>query len=273
MSRRLLRVMWVSANLLAVPCVAVGQTDVGALVTDRPDFTESSKVVGRGIVQLESGTMFEFDGAGDERNRTVTAPLTLMRLGVSERLELRLSSDGGVFTAYGQGPGRITASGGSDVELGAKVVFFEREARGFAMALIPMLSLPVGSRAMTSGTYDPAVKVTWAQSLSRGFELAGNVNLSRLSDSLGRYAEQAYSVSMGHDLVGNWAMYTEGFGFVTPARDSGQAWTVNAGVTHPLGNNFQFDVEAGRGLTAAAPDWFLGMGMAVRTSALRRLAR
>jgi hypothetical protein len=78
---------------------------------------------------------------------------------------------------------------------------------------------------------------------------------------------------MGHHLIGGWAMYAEGFGFVTPTRDYGQAWTVNAGVTRPVGSNFQFDIEAGRGVTAAAPDWFLGMGMAIRTSALRRLAR
>lgn len=273
MKRRVCRTVLLGVGVLMLAQGAAAQTDVGELVTDRPDFTESSKVVGRGIVQLESGTMFEFDGAGDERSRTVTAPLALMRLGVSDRVELRLSSDGGVFSALGQGAGRATTSGGADIELGAKVVLFERAESGFAMGLIPMLSLPTGSAAMTSGTYDPAVKVTWAKSLQRGFELSGNVNLSGLRDRVGRYAEHAYSVSVGHDLMGSWAMYAEGFGFVTPGRDLGQAWTMNAGVTHPLGNNFQFDVEAGRGVTAAAPDWFLGMGMAVRTSALRRLAR
>lgn len=269
-SRRVWQAVCVCA-VLVVPEYAWAQTDAGELVTDRPDFTESSRVVGRGIIQVESGTLIELDGSGDQRSRTVTAPLALMRLGVSPRLELRLSGNGGIFSSYGQGPSRLTATGGSDIELGAKYVLVNREDSGFAMGLIPMLSLPVGSDVMSSGTYDPAVKFTWAQSLRRGFELSGNVNLSRLSDGLGRYTEQAYSLSMGHDLVGAWAMYAEAFGFVTPGRDYGQAWTANAGVTHPFGPNFQFDVEAGRGLTAAAPDWFIGIGMAVRTSALRRL--
>lgn len=268
----LARVVVTMAVAIMMPRVAVAQTDaVGDLVTDRPDFTESSRVVGRGIVQVESGTLLELDGAGDERSRTFTAPLVLMRLGVSRRLELRLSGDGDIVTASGRGPGRVTSRGGSDMEVGAKWVLLEREDSGFAMGIIPMLSLPIGSTLQSSGTYDPAVKLTWAKSLRRGFELSGNVNLSRLSDTFGRYSEQAYSVSIGHDLVGDWGMYAEGFGFVTPSRDAGQAWTANAGVTHPIGSNAQFDVEAGRGLTAAAPDWFIGMGMAIRTSALRRL--
>lgn len=269
-NRRVWQMLSVCAVLMT-PGIAAAQSDIGELVTDRPDFTESSQVVGRGIIQIESGTLIELDGSGDTGSRSVTAPLALMRLGVSSRLELRLSGDGGTFSRYGQGSARTTVSGGSDIEVGAKYVLLNREDMGFAMGVIPMLSVPVGSAAMSSGTYDPAVKLTWAKSLQRGFELSGNVNVSRLNDSLGRYAEHAYSVSVGHDLAGAWAMYAEGFGFVTPGRDYGQAWTANAGVTHPLGGNLQFDVEAGRGLTAAAPDWFIGMGMAVRTSALRRL--
>jgi len=266
------RQVWVAAVMLLVGGAngAWAQTDVGELVTDRPDFTESSLVVAPRVLQVEMGSAFEVDGRGDDRNRTFTTPLALMRLGLGRNLEFRLSGDGDILASSGRGPGRVSVSGGSDVELGMKWTFYQNPSNGFALGIIPMLSLPVGSAAMTSGTYDPTVKFTWARDLPAGLGLSGNVNVSRLSDVDGRFTEQAYSLSLGHGLTGNWAAYWETYGFVTPGRDGGQAWTVNGGVTRAIGGNLQVDVEAGRGVTAAAPDWFVSFGMAVRTAALRR---
>ena len=42
------------------------------------------------------------------------------------------------------------------------------------------------------------------------------------------------------------------------------ACTFNTGVARALGANAQIDVEVGRGLTAPASDWFVGIGYAVR---------
>lgn len=270
-----IRRVWVGVcGLLLVLALArngaAQATDLGELVTDRPDFTESSNVVGKGVMQFETGSSIEFDGTGDAHSRTVTLPLALMRLGVSKRLELRLSGDGGIFTTYGQGTSRFRTNAASDMEVGAKWVFLDREASGFAMAVIPMMSLPIGSAVSSSGSLDPTVKLTWAKSLPSGFELSGNYNVARLRDDLGRYSEQAHSVSLGHDIGAGFGMYWEGYGFITSGRPYGAAWTLNTGITHGIGGNTQLDLEIGRGVTAAAPDWFVGVGMGIRTAALRR---
>src|SRR5882672_7148159 len=65
--------------------------------TDRPDFVESSAVVGRGRFQLETSVAGERDNAGGLRLRTLSTP-TLLRLGVSENIELRVESDGAMHT-------------------------------------------------------------------------------------------------------------------------------------------------------------------------------
>ena len=264
---------WALAVVLAaffLPARAAAQGDVSDLVTDRPDFTESSAVVGRGMLQVEMGSTFESEGASDARTRTFTAPLGLVRLGIARSLELRLSGAGDIISSYGQGLGSVSVSGGSDLEIGMKWVFLDHEDKGFAMAVIPMLSLPVGSVAMSSSTYDPTVKLTWAKTLSRGFDLSGNFNVSRPTDVDGRYTEQAYSASLAHALSTNWGGYWEVYGFVPLGREDGQAWTANTGVTRSIGSSAQVDVEVGRGVTAAAPDWFVGVGVGIRTSALRR---
>src|SRR5437868_5360517 len=64
------------------------------LVTDRPDFTESSEVVRRGAYQFESGVTFESDVVDGARGRSVSAPGSLLRIGLGRRTELRISTDG-----------------------------------------------------------------------------------------------------------------------------------------------------------------------------------
>ena len=260
-----------AVSVLALfPATAFAQTqsELPELVTDRPDFTESSMVVGRGMLQVEMGVTLESDGEADERERPLTLPLALIRFGVSRRLELRLSTDGYVVNSIGTGPGKYTNTGHADVEVGAKYVLWPTGKRGEALAVIPIVSLPTGDDDFTSGTVDPTIKFTWAADLPKAFAISGNVNISRLSDDLGRsYVEQVLSVSVGRDLTGGWTAYWEVFG-VMPHPDS-NGWTVNTGISHLVGANAQVDFEVGRGVTTAATDWFIGAGVGLRTSALR----
>ena len=80
--------------LAAAPGLAQSQTQTQnshpapELITDRPDFTESSEVVGRGVVQLESGLTF---ASRMPAVRQVTLPELLVRIGLGDRVELRLA--------------------------------------------------------------------------------------------------------------------------------------------------------------------------------------
>ena len=59
-----------------------------SIATDRPDFVESSDVVGQGRVQIETGFSEERDRSGGVKTKIRTTP-TLIRIGVSDTLELR----------------------------------------------------------------------------------------------------------------------------------------------------------------------------------------
>ena len=234
------------------------------LVTDRPDFTESSEVVGRGLFQLEAGASVE----GDGRARSLALPAALLRLGVGDRAELRLGTDGFV-SQHGAG---LRASGAGDMEVGAKVRLFDQSVAGLDIAIIPAISLPTGSDSQSSGGADPSVKVTWARTLPHDLGLTGNVNVASLTEGATRFRQQAFSVSLGRALFAGWGGFVETYGFSPMARGSDAGLIVDGGITRPAGANLQFDVEAGRGLTADAPDWFFGVGMAIRgrTAGARR---
>src|SRR5690242_18428459 len=102
-----------TAALLAGPaltCAAQTGGGVPELVTDRPDFTESSEVVGPRVVQIESGFTLEQD---DASTRQMTAPQMLVRVGIGRRAELRFAGDGFVSQSLSTAAGHVRTSGRS----------------------------------------------------------------------------------------------------------------------------------------------------------------
>jgi hypothetical protein len=252
-----LRVFSVAAILLTgcADAFAQARPDVPEIVTDRPDFTESSEVIPGGWLQLESGISFE----GESSVRAFTAPSALLRIGLGRRAELRLGADGFLSESVSD----VRHSGRSDMEIGAKYKVFDQATRGFDFALLPIVSLPTGTAGFTSGGVDPTLKVTWGRDLPGGFGLTGNVNFSSLTEDGSRFHQEAVSLSVGHDLAFGFGGYAEVYGFSKMSAADGAGVTVNGGVSRLLGRHVQIDVEAGRGLTSASPDWFVGFGVAV----------
>ena len=66
------------------------------LVTDRPDFTESTDAVPRGRFQLEMGYTFPYDRETTDRVRNLTAPESPLSLGRVDAFRLPLGG-GGLF--------------------------------------------------------------------------------------------------------------------------------------------------------------------------------
>ena len=246
------------ALLLGAATVCAGQTSAPApdLVTDRPDFTESSEVVGHRIIQVESGLTFE---QTDRQRRQVTAPQLLVRVGAGPRVELRFAGDGVVSQSQQTPSGAVRTTGRSDVEIGAKFKFLDSTA--VAMSVIPFVSLPTASQGFSSTGYDPGFKLTAARDLPRGFALSGNFNLADVTADGRRAWTREASLSLGRALGGAFGAYWEAYGTLDGGRCD---CTANTGVTMALGANGQLDVEIGRGISGEAQDWFVGIGFAVR---------
>ena len=258
---RLLQTSFLTAALCAgraLTCAAQTGAAVPELVTDRPDFTESSEVVGHRVVQIESGLTLE---QSDASTRQVTAPQMLVRVGFGPRFELRFAGDGFVSQSLRTPVGHVRTSGRSDIELGAKLKFGDAARAGMDLAVIPFLSLPTASSGFSSNGYDPGFKLTAARDLPRGFGLSGNFNAAGVTTEAGRVWEREASLSLGHGLGGPFGAYWETYGTLV---NGGCDCTVNTGVTMALSANGQIDVEVGRGVSGKAQNWFVGVGFAVR---------
>jgi hypothetical protein len=124
--------------------------------------------------------------------------------------------------------------------------------------------VPLGCVAFSSGDWDPTLKLALGKDLPKGFSLGGNVNLSSLTTPDGRFFQTAFSASLGRSLGRGFGGYWEVFGFSPWDKGSSAAWLANTGVTRSLGRKAQADIRVGKRLSEAGPNWFWGVGLAVR---------
>ena len=249
-----------AALLLAVAFSAQAEVPPGALpemITDRPDYTESVEVVGKAVIQAEHGITLDREGDA----HSLSTPEILLRIGVSQRIELRLGTDGFLMEHGSEG----IFKGRADTEIGAKIAILEQKGRFRpAFSIIPILSLPSRDEHFSSSGYDPTIKLVWSRDLPAGFSLGGNVNFTSLTENDGRFLQTAASWSLGHDLPAGFGAYWEVFGFSPWERGGKASWIANSGITHGLGKNAQVDVRAGKRITEAGPNCFVGVGFAAR---------
>lgn len=233
--------------------------------TDRPDFTESTDVVGPGVMQLEGGLLLSRHALGAESAHGLLGPSPLLRIGVSRRVELRLSTDGLATESIlgARGDLREHHAGISDVEIGAKLQLWdERELRP-AFAVIGALSIPTGSYFSSSGR-DPLAVLCWSKSLPGGFDAGGNVNFRWLA--AGSQAEKDVSLTVGRKLGRGFGAFVEIYRLAPIDNDEAAHAIADIGITKLVGHNTQFDIEIGHTTNARTPYWFVGAGFAIRVS-------
>jgi hypothetical protein len=247
--------LWVTLLLLGVPTTALSQDD--PLVTDRPDFTESASVPGRGRVQGEGGWTVE--GAGHARGHSLGE--VLVRIGLGDRFEARIEP--GSWVSVDDGEEEV--SGLDDAGLGVKVLLVRDSPPAVpAVALLVSSSLPTGEDAIGESGWQPEARLALGWALSELWSLGANAGWGRPQEGGERFDQALGSVALGRSLGERLAAFAELYGFA-PAEPGGEdAVHADGGLTLALGPDAQLDVRAGVGLTDAAADWLFGLGLARR---------
>ena len=243
------------------------------LITDRPDFTESTEAVPAGHLQLETGYTFTYDRESKDRVRDHTAPELLLRIGVVEDFELRIGWDGyswtdNRFQGETRGGRRVIrddwTQGGRDLSLGFKYKFVEQDGLIPHLGVIGAITVPSGSAGVSSGDVEPEIVLLWAYDITDSFAVAGNVGFAAPTDDGDRFFQASASLSAAVALSEKVGAYVEYFGFYPNAEHSDAAHTINGGLTYLINNNFQIDWRIGAGLNEEADDFFTGVGFAFR---------
>ncbi len=240
------------------------EAQVPALVSDRPDQTESSETVGAGYVQFEFGwTHSECDDGGDVTSNAF--PEMLVRVGVVDDLELRFGFDGHVWE---KADNVGSENGAGDLGVSLKWKLWTEAGRRPQTAVLAGTSIPAGDAPFSSERFAPSIRLacshTLSETLSLGYNAAGLWTTEE--DAAGdrdTTASVAYSAVLGIALSDQFGTFVEFFG-ARPTGAGKPAHSLDTGLTCLIAENIQIDVGGGVGLSDAADDWFVGAGLVWR---------
>lgn len=234
-----------------------------AIATDRPDFVESSDVVGAGRFQVETGLASDRHTQDGITVRTFTTP-TLFRYGIGETTELRLETDG--FTrerARDSVAGTsTTARGWSDLSFGIKWHVLEGKDSTPGVAWLLHVDTATGSKAFRGAGLRPSLRAAIEWELPENFSLGvmPGVYVDR-NDAGKRFTGAIFAATIGKEWSPRWHSFLEVAGQqLASKRNGGSVVTLDAGLAFVATPTLQFDVEVARGLSDAAPDFQSGVG-------------
>jgi hypothetical protein len=236
------------------------------LASDRPDFTETSCTVGRGVNQLEMGYTYFNNRDGGNESQSHSYPELLLRAGMfADWFELRVgwsySSGYEAFDVLTR-----STSGAEDLYTGVKLGLTPQQGIWPEMALVPQTTIPLGG-ANSDEAVLPGMNWLYGWDIFEWLSMAGTtqVNMAVDDESQDKFLEFAQSWTFGYTLTESWGAYTEWFAIVPSGAETIQTeHYFDAGLTYRVTNNLQLDVRIGKGVSSNALDYFAGTGIVVR---------
>ena len=247
------RARWrlVIATLFCAASANMGLAQSGGeeIVTDRPDITESAVVVPKASLQAENGLTW----TNDHLDNLVALCQTLLRLGLSDRTELRLT-----LPSYSLGMSRgLGSSGVSDISVGFKQQLGPLPG-GFDLSLIVATSVPSGARDKTTHRLDPFLKVPWSRELGNGWSIGGMASIFWPTEDGKRNLTWEPTFVIQRDLSRALDVFAE-YGGDYP-QHGGARQTIHFGTAYRINSTNQLDFHFGFGLSPATPQRFFAAG-------------
>jgi hypothetical protein len=219
--------------------------------TDRPDTTNSSRVVPYGSLQVENGV----DWTVRQRSDVISGTETRLRLGVAQCTEVLADVPTYFYSLDGH-----ASSGFSDF-----VVSIKRELPvpfGFDLSATGGLGFPTGASKISSHGYDPYIQFPWSRRLSEDWSLHGMFTVAWFTSQHAFNPTFEPTLSLERDFGPTHDLFVEYVGdypnHVRPSQvlDAGGSWRVT--------RLQQLDFHVGFGLNSSSPDHFFGIGYSFR---------
>lgn len=238
-----------------------------AIATDRPDFVESSDVVGKGRFQIETGLAFDRDAQDGVKSRLRSTP-TLLRIGVSDKVELRFETDGALRLSTEEAGVTSHVSGHADLAIGVKWhVQDGDEASGRpGTAWLLHVDTASGSREFRGKGWRPSLRYVAEWELPDGYSVGVMPGLFvEHNESDKRYVGGIAAVTVGKSFTDKTHGFIELAGQQLAApRNGGNVVTFDTGVAYLLTNTLQLDTALSWGLSKATPDFSWTVGVSAK---------
>lgn len=254
------------AALLALPVWAQAADAPDQIVTDRPDFVESSNVVGKGRFQIETSVALDRNKVDGVRERTYSTP-TLLRIGISDTLEARIETDGRM-RAVTDDPvsGRQAVNGYADVSLGVKWHMADAQGASPSMGVLAHVDLDSGSSAFRAAGKGGSLRLAAEWELSDDLALGVMPGIAWQRDDNGaRYTSGILGIVLGKEWTDRLRTFIEySAPQIARGRHGGSVTTFDIGAAYLLSDSVQIDTALSRGLNRNTPDWSWTAGLSIK---------
>jgi len=220
--------------------------------TDRPSFSDGTSIIPKGRWQVEMG----YTNTQFRRSRFETVGEMLVRLPVSDRMELRLSNVG-----FGRSS---DADGWLDPVVGFKYKLLNGSLGKPEWALIAQTTVPAGSRDFRQDETQPTVKLAGYLQLDPLTGLGGNLVASSLSDGTDRFGQYAVSAYLTRSLNSRTGAFFEMYHVTPTAKDGPHSTGFDAGVTYLVDKATQVDFRIGSTFDPGRDGTYFGFGIGYR---------
>jgi hypothetical protein len=238
--------------LLAVPAAA--QSD--AIQPDRPGLADSSTVVGRGTLQIETGLQWE-----KRVSEFSTFFPTLFRVGVTKRLEARVEGD--TYTTIADHD--LHESGLTPISLGFKALLTSPDGDGPSAGVIAGFTPAWGTGAFAAENASADVRLVVDLDLSDHWSLNPNAGFAWTDGELGAFVPALLAVTLAYQSRPGVEWFVDAAAEIPEAEQGTASVVIDAGVAYIPRRNLQLDFSAGsRAHGDTGPNPFISVGVSYR---------
>jgi hypothetical protein len=229
--------LWAVLIAAAAPAPAPYDPRSRPMSAERPDFTDSTSTVGRGVAQVETG--FTLGRRGAARHRSFGD--SLLRVGTSATAEIRLQLPALASEPDADGD----THGWSDMGLSFKMRLTPPGVgRGLIhpkVALTLQTTVPSGSVGPGEAVWQPGIKLGLGWNLSERVGLATNLVWDRASEDGARFGRWTASASLEYKPNGRLHPIVEMVRFMPDSPGGKGATFFSSGAVCWLSKDLQFD--------------------------------
>jgi hypothetical protein len=229
--------------------------------TDR-DWWDRLGGLARGRVQIEGGYVYTFDRVSGARVSEHALPDLLLRVGLTERLEIRIGWPGWVWTRIeGEGTSEETL----DPNVGLMLDLWEQQGWRPQTAILAAVPVTLEGDPFALDSLQPLAELLYLWHLGERWTIGGTTALALFDLEGDRFVQLEQTASADYLLAPRLSTFIEWTMLADHgSADDGAEHMLGAGVSWLVTERIQASWRAAAGLNDRAPQFLTGIRCAVR---------
>lgn len=254
--------------------------------TDRPDFTDATYTVGKGVTILESGYTYRKSDDTELHLDRRQLPETLLRVGVTDELELRFKYVGYVMTTINDQTTGLKTSifGNDDLQISFKYEVLQQDDWRPMVTFLGGTTIPSGTGGISANQTQPFANLVYGWGFRRWLylKLSTGVDFVKTNDvtkvvegslqegplglgDVDNISQWHQSVSLLFQASKHFGGFVEWFSFFSDnAGDNRASNFVDTGMFIYITPNIQADIRIGERVSDRVTTIFTGAGLSLR---------